>query len=82
MLKELEETVLNQVYFVIQKNIGSNWEERGRFDTKIKAEEEINKLISIDIEKNNKFIYRLIKIEEIKLYKSKEKKPDSMLDVF
>ena len=79
MLKELEVSNLGQIYYLIQKNIGSNWTDRGRFETEEDAIVKINELIKDDIEKNNKFIYRLIKINEIKLYKSLEKKPDDML---
>ena len=82
MTKEVEKSDLQQTYYLIQKNIGSNWEARGRFTSKEEAITELDKKIAEETTKNDKFIYRLIKIEELALYKSKEKKPDDMLDVF
>lgn len=82
MSKEIEKTNLDQTYFLIQKNIGSNWVDRGKYKTQTEATEELEKNVETDKNKNDKFIYRLLKIEEIALYKSKEKKPDDMLDIF
>ena len=82
MPKEIEETPLNQEYYLIQKNIGSNWTDRGRYDSESEAKEVLDKQVDDDMNSNSKFIYRLIKIKEIILIKSKEKNPDDMLDYF
>lgn len=82
MNKDFDETNLDQTYYLIQKNIGSNWVDRGRFNSEQEALKEADQLIHDDIAKNQKFIFRVIKIEELKLFKSHEKKPDNMLDVF
>ncbi len=82
MSKEVEKIDLNQSYYLIQKNIGSNWTDRGKYESESEALQNLNKLIEEDKSKNNKFIYRLVKIQEIVLLKSKEKKPDNMLDIF
>ena len=82
MNKSYEETDINQSYFLIQKNIGSNWTDRGKYTSKEEALAELDKKIEDDMRQNNIFIYRLLKIDELKLIKSKEKKPDNMLDVF
>lgn len=82
MSKEVEKTELNKTYFLIQKNIGSNWADKGKFDSESEAMKKIDEQIAEDVTKNNKFIYRLLRIEEIVLLKSKEKKPDNMLDIF
>jgi len=82
MSKEVEKTDLNKSYFLIQKNIGSNWTDKGKFDIESDAIKNLDEQIAEDLAKNSKFIYRLLKIEEIVLIKSKEKKPDNMLDIF
>ncbi len=82
MSKEVEKSILDQKYYLVQKNIGSNWVDKGKYKTQIEATEELEKSVEVDKNKNDKFIYRLLKIEEIVLYKSKEKKPDDMLDIF
>lgn len=82
MSKEVEQTDLDQKYFLIQKNIGSNWVDKGKYKTQEEARQVLEKSIETDISKNDKFIYRLLKIEELVLYRSKEKKPDDMLDIF
>lgn len=82
MNKDFDETNLEQTYYLVQKNIGSNWVDRGRFSSEQEALTEVNKLVQDDLANNQKFIFRVIKIEEIKLFKSREIKPDNMLDVF
>ena len=62
MPKEIEETPLNQEYYLIQKNIGSNWTDRGRYDSESEAKEVLDKQVDDDMNSNSKFIYRLIKI--------------------
>jgi hypothetical protein len=82
MLKEVEKIDLNQSYFLIQKNIDTDWVNRGKFSSEKEAMDEIERKINEDIKNNNKFTYRIIKIDEIKLFKSKEKKPEDMLEFF
>ena len=82
MNKDFDETTLDKTYFIVQKNIGSNWVDRSRFGSEQEALIEVQKQIQEDLTKNQKFIFRVIKIEEIKLFKSREIKPDNMLDVF
>ena len=82
MLKDFDETELDSSYYLVQKNVGSNWVDRGRFPSKQEAYSDVQKKVQEDIEKNNIFIYRVIMIEELILIKSKEKKPDDMLSAF
>ena len=60
MSKEIEKTELDQKYFLIQKNIGSNWVDRGKFKSDEMAIQELEKAIEGDISKNDIFFFRLI----------------------
>ena len=83
VLQNVEITDLDQNYYRIQKNIGSEWVNKGKIKTKEEAILEVEKMIQAEIDsQNNKFIYRVIKIEEIRLYKSTEKRPQDMLEFF
>ena len=82
MNKHYKKLDLNESYFLVQKYIEAKWTNKVKKDNIEDATQKIEKIVEEDTKNFKHFRYRLIKVEEIVLYKSIEKKPDNVTDIF
>ena len=82
MEKNYEKIKINEGYYSIQKMIDSQWVDKAKHNNFDEAQRKIDELVLKDSNDFKKFQYRLIKTEEILLYKSIETKPEDVTDIF
>ena len=82
MDKNYEKIEINENYYRIQKLIDSQWIDKAKLNNQEQAQQKIDEFVLKDSKEFKKFQYRLIKVEEVVLYKSIETKPDDVTDIF
>lgn len=82
MTPSYEKIELNNEFYLVEKMIDSNWVTKCKVNELPLAMQKIEELANKEVNNKQKFLFRLRKIHEIVLFKSKENKPSDITDIF